>query len=175
MTGGTGASSGTGASRRGGNKAAVTVHGATHGEPRPLHRPSRRVARPSLSLPTRERTCSRRLGEPRAPTSLPFPGENKRGLPLHRGEQEGSCGAVGLRFPHRSIDPRGEEERRFPAGPAQSFRKAGTQERQNRRGPMIRRPRWGRSRCLSEYRWVRRFPFPFRPVKKGDPLGVVPG
>ena len=31
MTGGTGASSGTGASRRGGNKAALTVHGAVHG------------------------------------------------------------------------------------------------------------------------------------------------
>jgi hypothetical protein len=46
------------------------------------------VAGPSLSLPLRERTCSRVLGEtrsrvlgePRALASLPFIGENKRGL-----------------------------------------------------------------------------------------------
>ncbi len=38
---------------------------------------SRRLdARP----PTRERPCFRRLGEPRAPASLPFTGENKRGF-----------------------------------------------------------------------------------------------
>ena len=127
---------------------------------RPLHRPLRCVARPSLSLsrgrptapyegenfkypeigrtapyegenlfpeagrtgPCEGETCSRRLGEPRAPASLPFIGVNKRGLPLHRrepvpggwartpgpcvspphrGEQEGSCGAGSLRFPRR--------------------------------------------------------------------------
>jgi len=68
-----------------------------HGGPRPLlrvARPSRSLqrmtygplrARPSLSLPARERTCSRRVGETRAPASLPFLGENKRGLPLQRG------------------------------------------------------------------------------------------
>ncbi len=55
-----------------------------------------------LQPPTRERTCSRRLGEPWAPArerpcfrrlakpwvpaSLPFPGENKRGLLLPRGK-----------------------------------------------------------------------------------------
>jgi hypothetical protein len=41
---------GTGASRRGVNKTAVTVHGGTHGGPRHHHSPPLRVVRPSLSL-----------------------------------------------------------------------------------------------------------------------------
>ena len=36
-------------------------------------------------------------------------------LSPHRGEQEGSCGARSLRFPHRVTDPRGEGECRSPA------------------------------------------------------------
>ena len=40
--------------RREGNKAAVTMHGGTHGGPRPLHRPFFRVARLSRSLPARK-------------------------------------------------------------------------------------------------------------------------
>jgi len=43
------------------------------------------------------------------------------------------------------------------------------QESKNRPGPMIRGPRRGRSRCLSECRVVRRFPCAFWPVKKGTP------
>jgi len=34
------------------------------------------------SSPSQERTCSRKVGEPRARASLPFLGENKRGLPI---------------------------------------------------------------------------------------------
>jgi len=98
---------GTRASRRGGTQAAVPLHGGIHGGPRHLHRTSLRAlnhssrrktlsvslqrmtcgprrGRPSLSLPTRERTFSRRLSETQALASLPSIGENKRGLPLLR-------------------------------------------------------------------------------------------
>ncbi len=170
--------SGTGTSRRGGNQAAVTVHGGIDGGPRPFHRLSRRVARPSLSLPRgrpaapckQDPLClSLRGREPvpgdwahglvrgREPVSggwanpgprvSPLTGENKRGLPLHRrdpvpegckphvplrlsphrGEQEGSCDAGILRFPHRLTDPRFVAKHRSPAGlPPQSFRKVRT-------------------------------------------------
>jgi len=95
-------------------------------------------ARPSLSLPARERTWFQRFGETRAPASLPRKrsGETKRGLPLHRrepgsggwakhwplrlsphrGDQEGSSDAGILRVPHRVTDPRFAAEHRAPAG-----------------------------------------------------------
>ncbi len=57
-----------------------------------------------LRPPARERTCSRRLGANPGPLRLS----------PHRGEQEGSCGAGSLRFPHRLTDPRSERERRPP-------------------------------------------------------------
>ena len=125
---------------------------ATHGRPRPLHRPSRRVARLSLSLSRGRPTAPYegegpyleigRTGPCEGETLFPEVGQTPGPCvsPLHRGEQEGSCGAGSLRFPHRLIDPRGERERRSPAPRSfrQSFRKARTQERQNRRGSMIR-------------------------------------
>ena len=53
-------------------------------------------------------------------------------LSPHRGEQEGSCGARSLRFPHRLTDPRGEGERRPPAGlPNPSGNPSGKQEYRN--------------------------------------------
>jgi len=52
-------------------------------------------ARPSLSLPPRERTCSRRSGEPPAPCVSP----------LHRGEQEGSSPSQERTCSRRSGEP----------------------------------------------------------------------
>jgi len=69
-----------------------------------------------LSLRGRE-LFSRRLGEPRAPASLPSMGENKRGLPLHRVEQERSCDAGILQLPPIGWTVRGWTVRgkiRFP-------------------------------------------------------------
>jgi len=82
------------------------------------HRNTLRVRRPSLSLPTRERTWFRRLGETRALASLPrkLSGENKRGLAFPRRKQEGSCDAGILRFSHRLTDPRCGGEHRSPEG-----------------------------------------------------------
>jgi len=128
-------------------------------------------ARPSLSLPVRERTCSRRLGETPALASLPasktlsvspcegedlFPevGRNTSPCvsPLHRGEQEGSCGAGILRFPHRLTDARCEGEHRAPAGLPPN--PTGKQEQTRTDDPRPRRGRslWlgGRSRYRSE-------------------------
>jgi len=92
------------------------------------------------------------------------------------GEQEGSCDAGSLRFPHRVTDPRFAAEHRAPAGlhhnpwshhnpwfpptilqeskntGKQEHRKARTQESKTRRGRMIRVHPGGRRRCLSEAR-----------------------
>ncbi len=96
--------------------------------------------RPSRSLPTRERPCSRRLRTTWALASLPSQGRT-RGV-LRRQEPA---------IPPRLTDPRGERERRSPAGPPNpSGNPSGKQERQNRRGSIIRGPRRGRSQCLSE-------------------------
>jgi len=65
--------------------------------------------------------------------------------PLRRGEQEGSCIAGILRFPHRLIAPRFAAEHRAPAGLSpqslvspQSFKNVQTQGSQYRREPRIR-------------------------------------
>ncbi len=90
MTGGTGASSGTGASRRGENKAALTVHGAVHGgawrEPwRPM---ASRDPFTDRFFASQDPLCLSLRGRE------PVPGDwaNPRPLRLspHRGEQEGS-------------------------------------------------------------------------------------
>ena len=110
-----------------------------------------------LRPPGRERTCTRRLGA-RPPVRE---GTASRGwanprllrLSPHRGEQEGSCGAGSPQFPHRLTDPRGEGERRSPAGPRilqailQEGKDTGTPKQTRADDP---RPRRERSRCLSE-------------------------
>ncbi len=83
---------GTGASRRGENKAAVTVHGRTHDDPWRAATPSQTLSsrRETLSIspeddlrpPMRERTCFRRLGEPRARASLPSQGRTRGVFPF---------------------------------------------------------------------------------------------
>ena len=119
-TGGTGASSGTEASRPGG--AAVTVQDPWRAAT--PHRPLR-LARPSLR--GREPTpggCE--LHGPSA--SLPFTGENKRGLPLHRRDPvPGDCahgplrgrepvpGGCELHGPLRLSPHRGEQEGSSPS------------------------------------------------------------
>ncbi len=95
-------------------------------------RPLRRLARPPRSLPaSKTLSVSPYEGETLLPEVANHTGPCVS--PLHRGDQEGSCGARSLRFPRRLTDPRGEGERRSPAGPP-SFRNAGTQESRNRRG-----------------------------------------
>ncbi len=131
---------GTEASRRGGNKAAVTVHGRTQGDPWRAATSSQTPSSPRKTLSVSPEDDLR----PPASKTLsvsPYEGEtlfpevaNYTGpcvSPLHRGEQEGSCGARSLRFPHRLTDPRGEGEHRPPAGPP-SFRKAGTRKQTGR-------------------------------------------
>ncbi len=109
-----------------------------------------------LRPPTRERTCFRRLGDRpprgREPASGGWANPGPLRLSPHRGEQEGSCGTGGLRFPHRSTDPRGEGERRSPTLPIpqailQESRNTGTPKQTRADDP---RPRRERSRCLSE-------------------------
>jgi len=123
---------GTRASRRGGNKAAVTLHGGTkrmdqaEGPWRAATPSSRRTTlsvspeddlRPPTSKTLSVSPCE---GE----NLFPEGGRNPSPCvsPLPRGEQEGSspsegsCGAGILRLPHRSTDPRGEGEHHSPAG-----------------------------------------------------------
>jgi len=95
-------------------------------------------ARPSLSLPMRERTWFRRLSETPALASLPLVGENKRGLPT-----PGFCDfSIG--------GPILAEGRTSCSGRSLSTI---VQESQNQCGPMIRSPAgdaagaWRRSRC----------------------------
>jgi len=99
-----------------------------------------------LRPPARERTCFQMLAKPSPCVSPPK---------AFGGEQEGSCDAGMMRFPHRWTDPRCAAEHRAPAGPPpilgpQSYRKARTQQSQTRRGPSDPRSRRRRSRYRSE-------------------------
>ncbi len=129
MTGG-----GTGTSRRGGNQAAVTgrCHRAWndpwrpfHGGPRPFHRLSRRVARPSLSL-------SR--GRPTAPCKQdplclslrgrePVPGDWAHGPVRGRDPVSRGCEPHG---PLRLSPRRGEQEGSSPSQERPCFRRLRT-------------------------------------------------
>jgi len=81
---------------------------ATHGDPW-------RAATPSQTPSSRRKTLSVSPyeGEDLFPEGGRTPGPCVS--PLPRGEQEGSCGAGILRFPHRLTDPRGEGEHRSPS------------------------------------------------------------
>jgi len=139
---------------------------------------------PCMEDPWQAANSSQTLSRRRKTLSVsPFEGEDlvpevwrnpgPRVSPLHRGgEQEGSCDAGILRFPHRLTDPRCEGEDRSPAGlPPHSLalvhNPSGKPEPTRTDDP---RPRRGRTLWLSECQLVRRFPSPCWPVKKG-PLG----
>jgi len=146
----------TGSSRRGGNQAAVPLHGGINGGPQPLHRHILRAQKHSSRWKTF--SVSPYEGDPlglslrgREPGSGGWAKPEPSCSPpkAFGGEQEGAClsqektrGVLRRRdtaiFP--SVD-RSSLWRRtsFPGrSRAQSFRNARTQESQNRRGPVIR-------------------------------------
>ena len=91
-------------------------------------------------------------------------------LSPHRGEQEGSCGARSLRFPHRLTNPRSERERRPPILQATLQESKNTGQTKQTRADNPRATPGAKpvpERVPSEGRWVRRFSSLSWPVKKG--------
>ena len=89
-----------------------------------------------LRPPTRERTCSRRTTygplRGRDPASRGWANPGPLRLSPSQGRTRGVLRRGSLRFPHRLTDPRGERERRSPAGPPNpSGNPSGKQEHRN--------------------------------------------
>jgi len=147
--------------------------GGIHGGPRPLHRNILRVGRPLLFSPERVRGRTRGIGVrstsgtrssfSQGAVGHPLVGHPLVGHPLERDREglpaRGSCDSP-IGGPILAVGRASCSGRSPPTT---------LQESKNRPGPMIRGPRRGRSRCLSECRAVRRFPCAFWPVKKGTP------
>jgi len=119
-------------------------------------------ARPSLSLPWRERTWFQRFGETRAPASLPSQGrsrgvlrrrESAIALPVDRSSLKGRTSCSGRSHPQSLVS-------------SPSFRKARTEESQSRRGPRIRGPAGGEAGSRARAGRGGIVPSPFWPIKQ---------